>query len=153
MKRGSTLFLKSVICLMAVAVFYFMVRFPQTEGRAANLDLISIYADPLIIYGYIASIPFFIALYQAFKLLGYIDTNVIFSKPSVKAMRNIKYCAIAIIGFIAPILPYILVNGKANNDDPAGAIAMGVIVIFASIIIASAAAIFEKLLQKRVGRK
>jgi hypothetical protein len=150
MKRGSTLFLKLVIFLIAIAVLAFMIRFPQTEGRAKNLDLISIYSDPLILYGYIASIPFFTGLYQAFKLLGYIDKNKIFSKMSVTAMRTIKYCAIAIIGFIAPVLPFILVNGKANNDDPAGAIAMGLIVIFASIVIASTAAIFEKLLQKRI---
>src|SRR3990167_3662656 len=96
MKRGSTLFLKIVILLIAIGALAGMILFPQTEGRAANLDLISIYKDPLIIYAYIASIPFFVALYQAFKLLGYIDDNKVFSQLSVKAVRNIKYCALAI---------------------------------------------------------
>src|SRR5215207_7944446 len=100
MKRSSTLFLKVVILLIAIVALAGMIRFPQTEGRAANLDLISIYADPFIIYAYIASIPFFVALYQAFRLLGYIEQNQEFSQSSVRALRNIKYCAIVLIGFI-----------------------------------------------------
>src|SRR3712207_4328936 len=88
-KSGSTLFLKLVILLIAIGVLAGMIRFPQTEGRATNLDLISIYTDPLIIYGYIASIPFFVALYQAFKLLGYVDNNSVFSQLAVKAVRKI----------------------------------------------------------------
>ena len=63
MKNGSTLFLKVVILLIAIGVLAGLIRFPQTEGRAANLDLISIYTDPFIIYIYIASTSF---------LLGYI---------------------------------------------------------------------------------
>ena len=75
MKKGSTLFLKVVILLIAISVLAGLIWFPQTEGRATNLDLISIYTDPFIIYGFIASIPFFVALYQAIKLLGYVDKN------------------------------------------------------------------------------
>lgn len=52
MKKGSTLFLKIVICLIAIGALAGMLWFPQTEGRAANLDLISIYTDPFIIYIY-----------------------------------------------------------------------------------------------------
>src|SRR5215203_1191381 len=99
MKKGSTLFLKVVILLIAIGALAGMIRFPQTEGRAANLDLISIYSDPFIIYMYIASIPFFVALFQAIKLLGFVERNKIFSQVSVKAVRNIKYCAIALAAF------------------------------------------------------
>jgi hypothetical protein len=76
MKRSSTLFLKVVILLIAIGVLAGMLRFPQTEGRAANLDLISIYRYPFIIYIYIGSIPFFVGLYQAFKLLNFIDATI-----------------------------------------------------------------------------
>lgn len=153
MKRSSTQFLKVVIILIAIGTFAGMIRFPQTEGRAANLDLISIYKDPFIIYLYIASIPFFSALYQAFKLLGYVDKNKIFSQASVKAVMNIKYSAIIFIGFIAAAISYISVMSKATNDDGAGAIAVGVVIIFASSVIATAAAVFQKLLQNAVHLK
>ena len=145
LKRGSTLFLKVVIILIAIVALAGMIRFPQTEGRAANLDLLSIYADPFIIYGYIASIPFFVALYQAFKLLGYVDHNQVFSQSAVKAVRNIKYCAITISGFI--VLGILYIRLFANGDDPAGPTALGIFITFASILIATGAAVFERLLQ------
>ena len=145
LKRGSTLFLKVVIILIAIVALAGMIRFPQTEGRAANLDLLSIYADPFIIYGYIASIPFFIALYQAFKLLGYVDNNQVFSQSAVKAVRNIKFCAITISGFI--VLGILYIRLFANGDDPAGPTALGIFITFASIVVATGAAVFERLLQ------
>jgi hypothetical protein len=151
LKRGSTLFLKAVIILIAIGALAWMIRFPQLEGRAANLDLISIYTDPFIIYGYIASIPFFVALYQAFKLLGYIEKNEVFSQTAVKALRTIKYCAIAIIGFIAGGEAFIILN--ANGDDYAGPVALGIFTTFVSIVIATAAAVFQGLLQSAVDMK
>ncbi len=151
LKRGSTLFLKVVILLIAIGALAAMIRFPQTEGRAAHLDLVSIYADPFIIYGYIASIPFFMALYQAFKLLGYVDHNQVFSQSAVKAVRNLKYCAITISGFI--VLGIVYIRLFANGDDPAGPTALGIFTAFASIVIATGAAVFERLLQNAVDIK
>lgn len=43
MKRGSILFLKLVIVLIATVVLTWIVVFPQLEGRAKSLDLVSIY--------------------------------------------------------------------------------------------------------------
>lgn len=151
MKKGSTLFLKIVICLIAIGAFAGMLWFPQTEGRAANLDLISIYTDPFIIYMYIASIPFFVALYQALKLLGYVEQNKTFSKLAIKAVRNIKYCAMVVIGFIVVGEASLILS--ANGDDVAGAVALGIYTTFATIVITTAIAIFEKLLQNAVDIK
>lgn len=151
MKKGSTLFLKVVILLIASVALAGMIRFPQIEGRAANLDLISIYKDPFIIYIYISSIPFFVALFQTFKLLGYIEQNKTFSKNSVKSLRNIKYCAITIISFLIVAIFYIRV--MAQGDDPAGPTMIGFIAIFTSAVIATTAAVFERLLQNAVDIK
>ena len=151
MKKGSTLFLKFVICLIAIGALIWLIWFPQLEGRAANLDLISIYKDPLIIYTYIGSISFFVALYQAFKLLGYVDTNNVFSQLAVKAVRNIKYCAIIISGLI--VLGILYIRLFVNGDDPAGPTTLGIFTTFASIVVATAAAIFERLLQNAVDIK
>jgi uncharacterized membrane protein YbjE (DUF340 family) len=153
MKRSSTLFLKVVILLIAIGALVVMIRFPQTEGRAANLDLISIYKDPFIIYIYIASIPFFAALYQAFKLLGYIDKNKVFSQVSVNAVRNIKYCGVAIVAFIVAAEAYLFIVQRGKSDDIAGGVAMGLFIIFVSVIVATAAAVFQKLLQNAVDIK
>jgi hypothetical protein len=151
MKKSATTFLKGVLILIASIALTTLIWFPQTEGRAANLDLVSIYADPFILYIYIAFIPFFATFYQAFKLLGYIEKNKAFSQVAVNTLRNIKYCALALSGFIGAAMSYIAITSK--EDDPAGAIAMSIVIIFASIVIATAAAVFQKLLQNAVDLK
>ncbi|MFA6466594.1 MAG: DUF2975 domain-containing protein [Patescibacteria group bacterium] len=156
MKKSSTIFLQVVIVLIGVVALAILIRFPLTEGRAANLDLLSIYADPFLIYGYLASIAFFVALYQAFKLLGYIGQNKVFSLNSVKALRTIKYCAIILSFSIVIAAIYIRISygiSPAKDDDPAGFIAMCIVTTFISIVIATAAAVFESLLQSAIDIK
>jgi hypothetical protein len=151
MKRGSTLFLKLIILLIAIVVLTWMIVFPRLEGRATNLDLISIYTDPFIIYGYVASIPFFVGLFQALRLLGYVERDTIFSQTAIRAVRTIKYCALANIGFLVVAIFYIRV--MAQGDDPAGPTMMGLVAIFTSVVIATAAGVFQKLLQNAVDIK
>lgn len=153
MKRSSTLFLKVVILLVAIGALAIMIRFPQTEGRAANLDVVSIYTDPFIIYMYIATIPFFVALYQAIKLLGFVDKNKVFSHAAVQAVRNIKYCATAIAAFIVGAEGYLFVVERSKSDDIAGGVMMGLFIIFISVVITTAAAVFQRLLQNAVDIK
>jgi hypothetical protein len=56
---------------------------------------------------YIGSIAFFVALYQAFRLLGYLARNEVFSQATVKALRTIKDCAMTIIAFLVGAEGYI----------------------------------------------
>jgi hypothetical protein len=151
LKQSSTLFLKIVISLIGIVTLAGLIWFPQTEGRAANLDLLSIYKDPLIIYGFLASIPFFVALYHGIKLLSYVDQNQVFSESAVKAVRNIKYCAIILSGFI--VLGILYIRLFAHGEDAAGPTAVGTFTTFACIVIATAAAVFERLLQNAVDIK
>lgn len=151
MKRSSTLFLKVVLCLIATGAFAGMVWFPQTEGRAADLDLLSIYTDPLIIYSFIASVPFFFGIYQAFKLLNLIDTNKAFSQDAVNTLKNMKFAILTLIGFIAGALLYI--RFFATGDDPAGPTMLGIIISMAFGVIATVTGVFQKLLQNAVDIK
>jgi hypothetical protein len=152
MKKNSTVFLRVCIVLVAVIALTLMVVFPRTEGRAANLDWVGIYTDPLIIYMYIATIPFFVALYQAGKLLGLIDRSRVFSLTGVKAVRTIKYCAMWIITFIAASTGYLFITQR-GKDDIAGGVAMGILIMLISAVVASAAAVFERLLHHAVDMK
>src|ERR1041385_2879286 len=92
MKRIPTAFLQGVIVLIGIVALTVLIWVPQAEGRAANLDLLGIYSDPFILYGYAASSAFFVGLYKAFRLLGYIGQNKIFSPNSVASLKSIKYC-------------------------------------------------------------
>ncbi|GHO81687.1 membrane protein [Ktedonobacter sp. SOSP1-85] len=151
MKKGSTLFLRLVICLIAIGVLAGMIWFPQTEGRATNLDLISIYTDPFIIYIYIASISFFVGLYQAFKLLHFIDANKAFSQDAVHTIKTMKFASLSLIGFIALAVFYI--RFFVHGDDSAGPTMLGICMAFAFGVIATAAGVFQKLFQNAVDIK
>jgi hypothetical protein len=152
MKRSSTIFLRVVIVLIGIVAMAIMIRFPMTEGAAKNKDLIHIYFNPFIIYGYLASIPFFVALYQAFKLLQNIGQNKVFSLSSVRTLRTIKYCAI-IQGVLIVMAGLYIRMFHAADDDPAGFLAMCIVATFISIVTATVAAVFEKLLQNAVDLK
>ncbi len=149
MKRSSTIFLQIVIVFIGIAALGFLLWEPQIEGRNAHATNYEIYFnDPFLLLAYIGSIPFFVALYQAFKILGYVKQNKTFSQISVKALQTIKFCAIAIIGFVALGEAFIMLNH--GSDDAAGGVAMGIIIVFGSIVVASAATVFERILQKAV---
>ena len=151
MKRSSPLFLQLVIVLIAIGALALMLWEPHIEGRNAHATTFQIYFnDPFLAYAYVASIPFFAALYQAFKVLGYAGQNKVFSQAAVKALRTIKYCAIALIGFVAVGEIFIVFS---NSDDRAGGVFMGVLITFGSIVIATAAAMFERILQDAVDIK
>src|SRR6266436_5421201 len=146
-----TIFLQAVIVLLGIGALALMLWEPHVEGRNAHATLFEIYfKDPFLAFAYIASIPFFVALYQAFKVLGYAGQNKVFSQAAVKALRTIKFCAISIIGFVAVSVIFIIYGDK--DDRPAG-VFMRILITFGSIVIATAAAMFERVLQNAVDIK
>lgn len=117
MKRSS-IFFQVVIVLIGIGALVFMLWEPHIEGRNAHSTLFEIYFnDPFL--AYIASITFFVALYQAFTVLGFVRQNMFFSQTSLKAVRIIKYCAVSIIGF--EVVGEIIIV-LSNSDDHAGGI-------------------------------
>jgi hypothetical protein len=151
MKRSSTVFLQAVIVLIGLGVLAFMLWEPHLEGRNKNSTVFEVYfKDPFLAYVYLGSIPFFMALFQGFKVLGYAGKNQVFSQAAVKSLRTIKFCAIAMIGFVAGAEIFILMH---ESDDRAGGVMMGVFVAFVSIVMATAAATFERILQNAVDMK
>jgi len=152
MKRISIVFLQAVIVLIGIVTLVILIWLPLTEGRATNLDLLNIYSDKFILYGYTTSIPFFVALYNAFKLLGCIGQNKVFSTNAVNTLNNIKYCAIVLSILIVAAGLFIRFTHN-KEDDPAGFLAICIVTTFVSIVVATAAAIFEKILQNAVDMK
>lgn len=147
MKRGSTNILRAAIILIGLLILALCI-FALPAGISS--DEVGYYR-PILFGMYISVLPFFYALHQAFKLLGYIDKDRIFSDASVRVLGNIKYCAVAISGLYAAGMPFIYY--AANKDDAPGVIVLGLLVIFASFVIATAAAVFQKLLQRAIDIK
>ena len=147
MKR-ETLFLKSAVVLMGLPVLAVCILgLPWLANNPANPD----YAPmlyPIVMGMYLSVVPFFFALYQAFKLLTYIDKDQAFSKLSVQALKNIKFCALMISGLYVVIMPFVF--RLAELDDAPGAIIIAMVPIFASTVIAVFAAVLEKLLKHAI---
>ena len=121
-----TIFLQAVIVLIGIGALALMLWEPHIEGRNAHATLFETYfKDPFLAYAYLASIPFFVVLYQVFKVLRYIGQNKAFSQETVKALRTIKFCALAIIGFVAVGELFIVLS---NSDDRAGGVFIGIII-------------------------
>lgn len=147
MNQGSTLFLKFVVAFIGVIVLTLCIFVLPVGIRT---DETGEYRN-ILLGLYVPAIPFFFALYQALKLLGYIEKNKAFSALSVNALKKIKDCAIAISVLFAAGMPYIFY--VADKDDAPGVVAIGFIIIFASFVIATAAALFQSLFQNAVDIK
>ncbi|MBU8678264.1 DUF2975 domain-containing protein [Bacillus subtilis] len=153
MNRMSTIFLKIALVLIGIpilALCIFLV--PKIANYSADIFPNIAYIKYLVfIYLYVTAIPFYFALYQAFKLLSYIDKNKAFSGLSVRALKNVKYCAVTISIFYAAGMPVFYL--MAEIDDAPGIIVIGLVIIFASMVIAVFAAVLQKLLKEAIDIK
>jgi len=151
MKQGTTLFLKIAVILIGTPVLALCIfGLPWLANNPVNPD----YAHmlyPIVIGMYVSAISFFFALYQALKLLSYIDKNKAFSELSVNALKCITYCAITISALYVVIMPFVYL--VAEQDDAPGLIIVGMIPIFAASVIAVFAAVLQKLLKEAIDIK
>ncbi|HEY9480748.1 MAG TPA: DUF2975 domain-containing protein [Candidatus Paceibacterota bacterium] len=133
MKQISTILLKIATVALGLGVLAFLLWEPHVEGVNAHSTLFEIYfRDPFLAYVYIASLPSFVALWQAYKA---------FSHPTVKALRTIRYCMVTIIGFV--VLGEIFI-ALGESDDRAGGVFMGLLAIAVTGLIAAIAERFER---------
>jgi hypothetical protein len=150
-KSNPALFLQVVVVLIGIGTLGWLLWEPHLEGRNAHATTFEVYCkDPFLAYVYVGSIPFFVALHRTFGLFGHVRRNGTFSQVTLDALRAIKYCAMAIIGFVAVGVIFIIMFGD-KDDRPAG-IFMSFLVTFASSIIATAAALFARNLQNALRR-
>lgn len=147
MKRGSTLFLRAAVIGMGCIVLLLGALLGQAiydEWPQQFPDIVTLrYLAIAVIAVVIGS--FWVALYQAMKLLGYIDKNTVFSKLSVIALRNVKYTALVMAGALAAGMPIIYL--VAEKDDAPGLILIGMVFTGALVVVAVAAAVGQRLLQ------
>ncbi len=153
MKHGTTLFLKIAVILIGIPVLALCIFVVPKIGQYAG----ELYPDFAFIQYllwidlYAAAIPFYFALYQAFRLLSYIDQNNAFSELSVEALKKIKYCAITLSGVYVVGMPLFYLI--AERDDAPGIILIGMVIIFASMVIAVFAAVLQRLLKEAIDIK
>ncbi len=154
MKHVSTLFLKIVLVVIAIAVLVIpAMLLPHMWPGSIN----PVYATfmnaayPGVFGIYATIIPFLFALFQAFRLLQNIDRNNAFSESSVKALNAIKLSAIAMTLLYALAQPMIFIF--AELDDAPGVILVGWAITGAPLIVATFAAVLQKLVRSAIDLK
>jgi Protein of unknown function (DUF2975) len=153
MKRGSTFFLKTAVIFIGIPVLALCIfLLPQIAIEAIEQvkkgSELAYIVFSILFLMYLSAIPFYLALYQALRLLSYIDKNQAFSDLSVKALKKIKNCAIAISGLYVVNLPFVFII--AEWDDAPGLVLIGMVIIGASLVIAVFAAVLQRLLQEAI---
>ena len=156
MKRSSTLFLKVAVIFIGIPVLaaclFLLPQIANEANEAADRgsDLAFVVYGLLMVM-YVSAVPFYFALYQSFNLLSYIDKNQAFSQISVTALKKIKTCAIIMSGLYVVALPFVYI--MAEVDDAPGLIIVGMVPIFAPMVIAVFAAVLQRLLQEAINIK
>jgi hypothetical protein len=147
-KRGSTTFLKVIIFLVGIAVLTLCIYWlPEITIRDARVhpDTAS-FLIPFLVCAYGYCITLSVVLYQAFKLLTYIERNNAFSELSLKSLEVIKKCIFVVIFFIVLGIVTLMVLAKVTGDDAAGPISLSLM----GIIVTSTVAAFVSVLQKPI---
>lgn len=140
MNRSFALLLQLALVVLGLAVAAFLLWEPHLEGRNVHATTFEIYfKDPFLAYVYVGSLPFFMALYRAYKLLGHVRIMGAFSRVTVEALCSIKRCAFVLMGFVAGGVVIILVFGD-KEDRPAGVFMSFLVTLGASAIAVTAAA-------------
>lgn len=146
MKLGSTIVLRAVVILLGL-IFLAICLLALPQLIISELEGDFDYG-PIFIGLYITALPYFYALYQTLKLLNLIDKDLAFSTSAISALRVIKQCALIISGLFTIGLPYIFYVG--DRDDAPGVVALALVIIGAAFVIATAAAVFQRLFQNAV---
>jgi hypothetical protein len=154
LKKSSTLLLKTTLVFMGLIVMALAIfALPNLyKGALAEFPYAPNAILGIVITMYAVAVPYFLVLWQSWKLLVLIDQNKGFSKFSVSAFRNIKYASLVgglllMIGFVPLLYPI------AEEDDAPGLLIYGFLFACIPFVVAVFSAVLEKLFQNAVDMK
>lgn len=152
-KRGSTVFLRlgvSTIGLGVLALCIFLL--PLIWTHAYDEWPRHGYAVQVVVAAmYLSAIPFYIGIYNGWRVLSAIDKGQAFSLQPVKALRVIAICA-AVISLVYMLsLPFFYI--WADNTDAPGLMMIGLFLAGLPLIIGVAVALLGRLLHEAIAIK
>ncbi|MBK3493837.1 DUF2975 domain-containing protein [Viridibacillus sp. YIM B01967] len=151
MKQGTITFLKVAIFSIGIIILALCVFWLPGLARD-TAEAFPEYASlrfPVLLGLYATAIPFFLALYETLELLKYIESKNAFSDLAVISLKYIKYCAITII-ILYVIGLFLLVSKNALHP---GIGVIGVVIIFATLVILLFTAVLQGLLKSALELK
>lgn len=152
--RGTTLFLRAAILGVAIVVALLSVWAVSDVYRhwAEDSPELAFWTYPIILVISASAALFCVAVRQIWRLLTLIDQNKAFTRMSVKAMKNVKYCGFVISALFATWMP--LVFRAADNEDAPGMILIfGAVFVGIPFVIAVFAGVAQRLFQNAIDIK
>lgn len=141
--------LQAVVVMVGIGALVFLLGEPHLEGRNQHATLFEIYfKDSFLAFVYVASIPFFVALYQTFRVLGKAGKDQAISDDTVSALRTIKLCAVTVLAFVAASVVFMPFAG--DPDDKPQGVVLRVFAAFVVIVAIAAVALFERIIRNAV---
>lgn len=146
MKKYSDWFLRAALVAMgAFILFLCIIMFSAfTDPRNAEFKL-------LVCGLYLAALPFFYALYQAWLLLDLIRASKAFSQASVNALGTVSYCGAIIAGVLLLCSP--LFYNISQREDAPGVFAICLMIVFMAMVISVFTSLLKMLFQNAVDIK
>ncbi|MGD7044842.1 DUF2975 domain-containing protein [Jeotgalibacillus proteolyticus] len=145
MKKGTIHFLKAVIIMIAVTILLLCVFLlpQQAENAAHQAPEFASLQYPVLFGLYATVVPFFLALYQAYKLLDLIADRRAFSSSSAAALGWIKSSAFAIMLIYMAGMVMLAIMSALHP----GIALVGLVILFACLTIATFTAVLQTLLK------
>lgn len=139
-----TAFLKLAILILGmVIVLVGVLWLPNIANELAAMDPNYAYLKlPLLTGIYVTAIPYFLALYQSWKLVLYIERECAFSEKSVQSLNRIQKYALSIVLLYAAGMLTLLTQNALHP----GIALLGIVIVFATLVILFFAAVLQKLL-------
>ncbi|MEC1177379.1 DUF2975 domain-containing protein [Metasolibacillus meyeri] len=151
--KKQTLFLKAALLILALPVLALcLIGFPMLVMNMTKngWELASVmYGIVALLYG--TALAYFMALYQALKLLNFIDDHSAFSYDSVIALKKIKWSAFTITGLYVISMPLLYI--VAEYDDAPGIILIGLVLGATALVVGVFAAVLQQLLTNAIDMK
>jgi hypothetical protein len=151
MKNTAITSLQILVVLVGAVVLAALLREPWLEGVNAGATSFSqtYLDDPFLAYIYIAFISFFVALYRAFRALGYVRAGRAHSAETASALRIIRMSGLILAGFMAVAIAFLMFVQR-GSDDIAGGVAVGLFITLAALAFAAVASKLEKMIRMRL---
>lgn len=147
MKKNIVAGLRWLIGLFGGFVAIFLLWEPHVEGRNAHATFAQIYfQDAFLLYVYVCSIPFFIALVQVQNILKYIEQNQEQVPAVTKSIQIMKRCVLFVVGSVVASGWFMI---DAEREDRPQGVFLRAAVIFSSIVAMVAIRGYERMRSRR----
>lgn len=140
--------LKASLIIIGIAILLLCIYWlPAMAERSVELfPEVAYLKYPILIGIYLTCIPFYLAIYESFKLLVLIGKDNVFTQDACKSLRVVSFSSIAVSVLYVIGLVILMVE----NAMPPGLFLLGIAIIFACIIIAIFTGVLKVLLNKMV---